>query len=781
MTRYQLGSAVLKLDNKGCVVSLLCDDGTEIIPELAKNEPFLQLGWEGSLIAPNELKPEGNCLEFTFGNGTKIKVTCTEKEEYATFRVEEMDGPADALVFGPIFATLAECIGDVVGVVQGGKWALGIQALNIKTLAGFPVEFKNCVSPYISDTIISELSVAPITYFESAGYAAKVGKEYCCALQLYCENRNRQRKRDIMGHSDVMVLPMGEDSDADIKGAAFALFCCPKEKALETIGRMEVGEGLPHPTLDGEWMKTSRKAMGSYMIAEFGPENFEKLLGYTKEAGFSYLYHPEPFSNWGHFQLREDCFPKGDESMAEFCRRAKQGGIGIGIHTLSTFTTRDDPYVSPMPHPHLAKLGESLLASSLSEEDTAIPVKEPWIFERVTSLQTIQIGDELIRYQTVEDNKLIGCQRGVEGTKVAAHESGATVYLLWDHPYRVFLPNIVLQDDYSQRIGDLMRSTGISQISFDGIEGCEATGEDAYGINRFALSCWDHWQRGDIINDASRLNHNLWHIHTRMNWGEPWGAKMREGMIEHRIKNQDFYRRNLFPRMLGWFLIRKADRKYEATTPEDMEWALSMAAGFDAGFALSTSETVLDTNGCTPELLELIRDWEQLRLADAFSEDLREKLRDPETEWHLEKTEEGCFLLYPLSISKPLVCDLLELQPGQPGGSDWVYENPFGGQEYEFRMGVEGYGEIINPALITRQGMLKFPCRVKGNQYLWFRKGKAVICDRNYQILEEVKPVGKGIVDTGQQTLSFSCEFAGEEGPEVTLRVFTRGEPIAII
>ena len=55
-----------------------------------------------------------------------------------------------------------------------------------------------------------------------------------------------------------------------------------------------------------------------------------------------------------------------------------------------------------------------------------------------------------------------------------------------------------------------------------------------------------------------------------------------------------------------------------------------------------------------------------------------------------------------------------------------------------------------------------------------------MICDRNYQVLEELKPIGKGIVDTGQQTSPFSCDFAGDEGPEVTVRLFTRGEPIRI-
>ena len=68
----------------------------------------------------------------------------------------------------------------------------------------------------------------------------------------------------------------------------------------------------------------------------------------------------------------------------------------------------------------------------------------------------------------------------------------------------------------------------------------------------------------------------------------------------------------------------------------DMEWALSEAAGFDAGFALSASENTLDGLGSTREILEAIKNWERLRMENCFPEALKEELRKPETEWHLE-------------------------------------------------------------------------------------------------------------------------------------------------
>lgn len=93
---------------------------------------------------------------------------------------------------------------------------------------------------------------------------------------------------------------------------------------------------------------------------------------------------------------------------------------------------------------------------------------------------------------------------------------------------------------------------------------------------------------------------------------------------------------------------------------------------------------------------------------------------------------------------------------------------------------MEGNGEIHDLTFITKDGMLKFSCTVKGGQYLWHRCGRSVITDRNYRVLSEVSAAGTGLISSGQQTFSFSCGFSGDEGPEVTVKVFTHGEPIKI-
>ncbi len=692
----------------------------------------------------------------------------TQLEGYLRVTVTRAEGEGlENILFGPVLTSLDETIGDVVGVVQGQRTAIGVMALNMMTLPGFPREYP--LHP-AADTkrVLSMLSVDAFSIYDSAAYFSHTGS----MLQLYSEERRRFRRRDILGTAHVEIPPMAalRDYDGGTAGMSFALFCChakqgyhakqgchteqgcPAKQALERIGHIECAEGLPHPTIDGEWAKTSRKSMAAYLISEFSTENLEKLLGYTKRAGLTRLYHPEPFQEWGHFTLRPDQFPQGDSSMKECCQRAEEQGIGLGVHTLTSFTTTNDPYVTPIPHPSLAKYGSRSLTAAVSREDTEIQVADTALYEIMTTLQTVQVHQELITYQKAQDGRLIG------------------------YPYKVFFPDISLQDAYAKRLGELFRYTGLSQISFDGMEGCAYTGEDWYGCNRFCSRCWEEWKDPGIINDASRLGHNLWHMHTRMNWGEPWGAKMREGMLEGRMRNQDFFQRNLFPRMLGWFLVRRANRKFEATNLQDIEWALSMSAGFDAGYALVADEQVLDTLGCAGEILDAVRRWEQLRLSGVLSEDLRDRLRDPGTEWHLEERED-CFLLYPLHISTPMVCDLLEMQPGQPGGADWSVDNPFEEQGYDMTLRVEGYGRILSPSLYTSKGMLKFSGAVQGGQYLIYRQGKALRTDRNYNVLEELSVSGTGILDNGIQHLGFACDFDGEEGPEVTVRLFTYGCP----
>ena len=117
------------------------------------------------------------------------------------------------------------------------------------------------------------------------------------------------------------------------------------------------------------------------------------------------------------------------------------------------------------------------------------------------------------------------------------------------------------------------------------------------------------------------------------------------------------------------------------------------------------------------------------------------------------------------------------MQPGQPGGSDWSWTTPCPGR-FAVRLKVEGDGAIENPQFTTPEGVIKFPCTVKEHQYqLYTFDGKAVVTDKNYNVVQTVVPEGEALMPAGTSAVSFSCSLISEDAPDVVIRFMTLGEP----
>jgi len=672
---------------------------------------------------------------------TTIKVSI--KPTHITVELELVEGAEPTVVmWGPYPTTICQTIGEAVGVARDDVFAFGIQTLNIHTLGGRPREY-------------SELGV------ESETNAA-APTSYGSVVQAY-----------------------SRESDGGIKSSKIALFGCRADKALETIGKIEVAEGLPHPMLDGVWGKISPTAKLSYLITSFGEQNLDELLEYTKKAGLKYIYHEGPFKTWGHFQLNTDQFPDGDESMKRCVEKAEKEGIRVGIHTLTNFTTTNDPYVIPIPDQRLMRIGSSIITADVDDKVAEIPIADRTPFVERQWLSTAIIGEELIQYGGISETepwKLLDCRRGAFGTKQLSHKMGTDIGKLSDHPYRVFFPNLDMQDELTARLVELFNNTGLRQISFDGLEGCLATGHGFYAENKFVKQCFDGWKQ-EIINDASGLSHYLWHIHTRMNWGEPWGKAMREGMSEYRFKNQDYFNRNLFPRMLGWFLIRTAEGDLEASSLDDVEWVMAKCAGYDAGCAIVASLNTLKRDGQTEVMLIAIREWEKARFSGAFSDEQRQRMRDVKNEFHLDKIDEGRWQLLPVDFSPKFSYRWVERQPGQPSGLECEVGNRFQQQSLQFVLRVVSNGNpemasIINPSFEINFQKVTFPINLKPYQYLVCEGDKGIVYDLNWNLIQTVQLDSNILsLSTGKQLVEFKCELEGEPKPYVEIRFKTVGEP----
>jgi hypothetical protein len=677
-------AATFEVDAKGSLCALTRNLGGRSYLATNQPAPLLSVRVGGKLHAPDSAAWDAQSGRLSLRHaaaGVTAAVRAEARSNHVVFELVELEptNRAELVLWGPYPTTIGDIIGEVVGVVRDSEFAIGIQALNAKTLGGYPLRENDIEADYGADDSgnYADLPAELKKGQHFRGDAAR-RKDFGSVLQAFCRNRDRDRIIENWGHEKYLAPAF---TDGGVIGSKIALFACPATQALETIGAIEVAEGLPHPLLDGVWAKVATNASCAYLIVDFSERTIDRAIEMTKRAGLNYLYHSSPFETWGHFELKRSLFPTGWDGLRTCVEKARKAGVRVGFHTLSNFITPNDPYVTPKPDPRLARIGASALTTNIDAAQKEIPVAAPDFFRKKTDMNTVVIGEELVRYGSVSAEapwRLLDCQRGAWGTRAADHASGDAVGKLMDHSYKVFLTDGDLTQEVARNLAKLCNHAGTLQISLDGLEGAWSTGMGQYGRTLFTKSWYDALApelRG-TINDASNPGHFNWHIYTRMNWGEPWYAGFRESQTLYRFKNQLQFERNLMPRMLGWFALRPD------TSLEDAEWLLARAAGFDAGFALaaslaSTAQLEADPNsadaakqfGATPAILAAIRQWETARMAQAFPPAVKARLCDNAREFHLEPAGSGQWDL------SEVQCARFTHDAGQPSATELTFTN----------------------------------------------------------------------------------------------------------
>jgi hypothetical protein len=278
-----------------------------------------------------------------------------------------------------------------------------------------------------------------------------------------------------------------------------------------------------------------------------------------------------------------------------------------------------------------------------------------------------------------------------------------------------------------------------------------------------------------VINGTSLSKPFYWHINTYCNWGEPWYEGFRESMQEYRISNQSLFERNFLPNMLGWYLLTAT------TSLSDMEWMLSRAAGYNAGFAIATNLESLRDNPDTDKLLNAVREWENARHNAVFSEEQRDRLKNPKLAFHLEKVGEGVWDLYPYRQSTDFIYSPIKPKRAKPQKQEWQWENVDAEQVLQFRLKVSGDSGIIqNPAFeIDRYQTIQFPVELKAGESLLCEGTKeARIYDAKGRQISTVNCSSDiPVVFQGIHTLRFSCSFDDTSFPSAVITIITIGEP----
>lgn len=634
-----------------------------------------------------------------------------------TFANTDWEKGPDAVLLFPICLNLTESVGEVIGVAQGRGLAFGMQALNTKINAGFPA---NCAQ-----------QVSQMLHYDADPELAAMVTSEGTRMQFSAYDRHIPRIRDTYGHKGAIAYYL-EYPDGSMSDAALMLFACRQQDVMAKIAETEAKEGLAHPVNNGIWNKVDPLSTKSYLCNEYAAKDAAFMAQKSRQAGL-------------------------DLSRAVWANRI--------------------PANTPMDSDDLLKQGELELQLPIDATQTEFAVYHSGLFNKPAHLNVLLIEDELITYRSTEAigniHVFYCCTRGAYGTKKAAHKKEAFTFKLWDNTDFTFVPTPWKQDKMILKEAKKVANDDAPLLVFNDLKSYAYNGLGDLAITQL-LDTMQRFNPGKYLQ-ADQVTHGSWHYLTRVNDNTLWNASMRNTMAEKLQEKQAYFRSNMMPWMLGNFKIHLADKNRKATTMEELEWFLSNAAAFDAGFGLDFEANTMRKHGLTDPMLNTISIWESLRLSGAFSEAQKEAFKDPYGNWHLEKGEDSEYLLYPQYISRGYLCNLKD--------DAWQWNSPYKSR-FALRIEVEGKGSISELNLRTPNGILYLPCTLKAGQYLVYDfDGSAYITDANYNKVKEVETQGVSYLDEGMSEVSFRCETKSEDKktPQVTVRFFTRGEAEKIV
>lgn len=680
----------LSLDNQGKLTELLEKESGENLLIKGYNKSLLTIQSNGVKYPISSWVYDGEILILKFnGLEAEINMNINSKNNYITFEIVKVKGgeSIEKVIWGPYHVLPSEKIGQSIGIAYDDKTAIGLMGLNLKSRGGFE-----------------------ITTRERFGNAAK-RIEGGASLTGFVRDRSKFHTVDNWEQKLGQAVPV-KDSDAEIIGAKFALYCVPAGKLLDVVEEIVLNENLPYIKTKNVWNKVSKYSSSSKFIMSYNINNIEDCIDIAEKAGISSIYHGGIFKTWGTFLLDDKDFPKGYQSVRECSDIAEKRGINLGAHTLTNFITTNDPLVSPIPDPGLVLAGITKLEESITENDIELLLQDENVrpayhepnIEKVNPRwrehTAVRIGDEIIEYSfATAEGKLVlkDCKRGAFGTKAVKHKKGEKVSRLMSHGYKVFFPDINLQDQMAKNLANFYNEANLKRISFDGIEGGLASGHGRYGSDRFVKVFFDNLKNPNIVANSSDVTHFGWHYFANQSWGEPWTSdNFREAHLSHRLNVQQALKEDLLPRKMGQFSINAK------TTKKDIEWVMGLCAGYDAGVDFYISPNIEEINKEASSILTEIKKWEDARMNGLFTEAQKEKLRDPYTFYGLEKNKDSINLVFieswapeggrtqgeddsnslPSSILKsspdaPVSLDYrhtnMTTEPGQPTAAIWKY------------------------------------------------------------------------------------------------------------
>jgi hypothetical protein len=448
-----------------------------------------------------------------------------------------------------------------------------------------------------------------------------------------------------------------------LEGAGAAIVVARPDQLKPILCRFARAFDLPRNEADGVASRDLPMARQSYWFLNFGEPDVDRVIEYCDKSGFRQVMVGS--GSWcasvGHFTFNTSRYPDGIESLRRTVAKFHEHGILVGMHTFASKISKRDAYVTPIPHRGFCVDMTATLADPVTPMDTTIctttdlsqwpgsPVCKRKVWEgHVSKHQEVIIDDEIIRFETIgpegEWNTFVGCQRGAWGTRAAGHTAGTECrHYAVDgciNGYIIDQESPLFQETTS-RLAHIFNYCDFDMVYFDGSEDVDRRRFDYFSSNAHATAM-RKFSRRPLIHMGGGRTHGLWHSFTRAGTIDQYpgtylayinaGGEIADwptckDHIDRTVQRVVFSEQNMMPAELGWFGIGPKNGNYDGLQFDEIEYLLCKSLAYNAPISLQTSFSRMEAHPLTPDILEIVRQYEALRLAGGVAESTRERLK----------------------------------------------------------------------------------------------------------------------------------------------------------
>lgn len=799
----QSAYARIDLDGRGLITSITSRmSGKEYLAS-GKSSPILSLWENGESVHPLSASYDRTqqTLTLDYPNGASAKVKVLEKEKYFRLQLLALDqrGMVNNIVWGPVHTNISKTIGDIIGVVRDDDWAIGMLALDDRTTQGppadgdlgqmyyyihspdpakYPVPAKYAEGERFSigGDGISDVAFYshPEEYFHMAYESGAILEPDSGSVISYHARDRRQRHKVFYTLMPGMAAkqPRHQTVDpvnVDFIDSSVALYACPDDLGLSVIENIVLAEGLPHPTVDGKWVKDP----AAYRPDIFWTGPHDRLIAYADALGLKGVqddgmgeFYMDPADHWDGELVR---FADGRRmTIREFTDETRRHGIRYGLHTLCMYIQTKSSDVHPVPNEHLQTVLRTRLAGALSSMDAAITVTVPsFLAEKGTyddnNMNVLRIGTELLTYDGITTSPpytLKNVKRGQFGTKASAHSAGDELVKLQITDYHGFIPDMQLMmtyaDYYARRLNDL----GMEYVDFDGFESCMYQNQGDYAFKVFLKRLFETYHKlsgGRYLRImGSAIAEGSWHYMSVCNVGG--GNNMFDPVANKwGIEGKDIR----YVWGSSYFPITFGVQTYRGDwTPFDAENLEAKSIGWNATYMLGLNQDRVEKSGEKEAIFKAFRVWENARGAGVFTKENKQELMDLGLKFHLEQTGEQSFLLSPVK-------EIRLIGEADNQIHSLAIKNPYDDQPLQFALGLDGPEDAWLDSLIITlpDGQhMKSVRKMKSEEFIICKGNTAYVADKFRNKIADLELGHAATLPSGEMTMK--VQSLGTSAPE---------------